>query len=38
MRGYSWWDVPPAAVSAVPAVRAARVAYERAVKRQRFHY
>lgn len=38
MRGYSWWDVPPAAVSAVPTVRAARAAYDRAVKRQRYHY
>jgi 3D-(3,5/4)-trihydroxycyclohexane-1,2-dione acylhydrolase (decyclizing) len=38
MRGYSWWDVPPAAVSAVPSVRAARAAYEQAVKKQRFHY
>jgi 3D-(3,5/4)-trihydroxycyclohexane-1,2-dione acylhydrolase (decyclizing) len=38
MRGYSWWDVPPAAVSAVPTVRAARAAYERALRRQRLHY
>jgi 3D-(3,5/4)-trihydroxycyclohexane-1,2-dione acylhydrolase (decyclizing) len=38
MRGYSWWDVPPAAVSAVPTVRAARSDYARAVKKQRFHY
>jgi 3D-(3,5/4)-trihydroxycyclohexane-1,2-dione acylhydrolase (decyclizing) len=38
MRGFSWWDVPPAAVSGVPSVRAARAAYERVVKQQRFHY
>lgn len=38
MQGFSWWDVPPAAVSAVPTVRAARAAYERAIKRQRYHY
>jgi len=38
MKGYSWWDVPPAAVSGVPTVRAARAAYERAVKKQRFYY
>jgi 3D-(3,5/4)-trihydroxycyclohexane-1,2-dione acylhydrolase (decyclizing) len=38
MQGFSWWDVPPAAVSGVPAVRAARADYERAKKRQRFHY
>jgi len=38
MQGFSWWDVPPAAVSGVPTVRAARAAYERALKRQRFYY
>lgn len=38
MQGFSWWDVPPAAVSGVPTVRAARAAYERARKYQRFHY
>ena len=38
MQGFSWWDVPPAAVSGVPTVRAARTAYERALKRQRFYY
>ena len=38
MRGFSWWDVPPAAISAVPGVRAARSRYERALKRQRYHY
>jgi 3D-(3,5/4)-trihydroxycyclohexane-1,2-dione acylhydrolase (decyclizing) len=38
MKGYSWWDVPPAAVSGVPTVRAARLAYQRALKRQRFYY
>ena len=38
MKGFSWWDVPPAAVSSVPTVRAARAAYERARLKQRFHY
>jgi 3D-(3,5/4)-trihydroxycyclohexane-1,2-dione acylhydrolase (decyclizing) len=38
MQGFAWWDVPPAAVSGVPAVRAARADYERAKTRQRFHY
>jgi 3D-(3,5/4)-trihydroxycyclohexane-1,2-dione acylhydrolase (decyclizing) len=38
MQGFSWWDVPPAAVSGVPTVRAARAAYERALRRQRFLY
>lgn len=38
MQGFSWWDVPPAAVSAVPGVKAARARYERARKRQRYHY
>jgi 3D-(3,5/4)-trihydroxycyclohexane-1,2-dione acylhydrolase (decyclizing) len=36
--GYSWWDVPMSATSKVPAVRAARAAYDRAIKKQRFHY
>jgi 3D-(3,5/4)-trihydroxycyclohexane-1,2-dione acylhydrolase (decyclizing) len=38
MQGFSWWDVPPAAVSGVPTVRAARHGYEKAVKKQRFYY
>jgi 3D-(3,5/4)-trihydroxycyclohexane-1,2-dione acylhydrolase (decyclizing) len=38
MQGFSWWDVPPAAVSGVPTVRAARAAYDRAKKRQQFYY
>ncbi|MEY3774586.1 MAG: hypothetical protein RLZZ129_1366 [Verrucomicrobiota bacterium] len=38
MQGYSWWDVPPAAISGVPTVRLARAAYERARRRQCFHY
>ena len=38
MQGFSWWDVPPAALSGVPSVRAARAAYERAIRKQRFHY
>ncbi len=36
--GYeSWWDVPVAEVSGVPAVRAAREQYEAARGRERFH-
>jgi 3D-(3,5/4)-trihydroxycyclohexane-1,2-dione acylhydrolase (decyclizing) len=38
MQGFSWWDVPPAAVSGLPAVRTARADYERALKRQRYYY
>jgi 3D-(3,5/4)-trihydroxycyclohexane-1,2-dione acylhydrolase (decyclizing) len=38
MQGFSWWDVPPAAVSGLPSVRAARARYDRAVRRQRFYY
>ncbi len=38
MQGFSWWDVPPAAVSGVPTVRAARARYEQARKKQRFYY
>lgn len=36
--GYSWWDVPMSGTSAIPAVRAARSAYDRARKRQRYYY
>jgi 3D-(3,5/4)-trihydroxycyclohexane-1,2-dione acylhydrolase (decyclizing) len=36
--GFAWWDVPMSATSKVPGVRAARRAYDRAVKKQRFHY
>ncbi len=36
--GYSWWDVPVSATSKLPGVRAARAAYERAIKKQRFLY
>jgi 3D-(3,5/4)-trihydroxycyclohexane-1,2-dione acylhydrolase (decyclizing) len=36
--GYdSWWDVPPAAVSTMDSVKAARVAWEAAVKKERDH-
>lgn len=38
MQGFSWWDVPPAAVSGVPTVRAARARYDRARQQQRFLY
>jgi 3D-(3,5/4)-trihydroxycyclohexane-1,2-dione acylhydrolase (decyclizing) len=36
--GYSWWDVPMSATSRVKGVRQARSAYDRATKKQRFHY
>jgi 3D-(3,5/4)-trihydroxycyclohexane-1,2-dione acylhydrolase (decyclizing) len=36
--GYSWWDVPVSATSKVPGVRAARAAYDRAIKKQRYYY
>jgi 3D-(3,5/4)-trihydroxycyclohexane-1,2-dione acylhydrolase (decyclizing) len=36
--GYAWWDVPVSATSQVPSVRAARRAYDQAVRKQRFHY
>lgn len=36
--GYAWWDVPVSATSKVPGVRAARAAYDRATKQQRFYY
>jgi 3D-(3,5/4)-trihydroxycyclohexane-1,2-dione acylhydrolase (decyclizing) len=36
--GYeSWWDVPPAEVSAIDSVKAARVAYDEAKKKERWH-
>ena len=38
MQGFSWWDVPPAEVSGIPSVQAARASYEQALKKQRFHY
>lgn len=38
MQGFSWWDVPPSAASAVPTVRAARARYDQALKQQRFYY
>jgi 3D-(3,5/4)-trihydroxycyclohexane-1,2-dione acylhydrolase (decyclizing) len=37
VKSYAWWDVPPAEVSDIPAVRKARAAYEAARERQRFH-
>lgn len=36
--GYSWWDVPVSATSKLPGVKAARVAYDRALKKQKFYY
>lgn len=38
MQGFSWWDVPPAAVSTVPSVKTARANYEKAVRLQRFYH
>lgn len=38
MKGFSWWAVPPAAVSGVPTVRAARKAHEQNMQKVRFHY
>jgi 3D-(3,5/4)-trihydroxycyclohexane-1,2-dione acylhydrolase (decyclizing) len=38
MKSYAWWDVPPADASRLPAVQAARAAYDTAKKRQRFYY
>ena len=38
MEGFAWWEVPPAAVSSIPAVQAARAAYESAAATQRFHH
>jgi 3D-(3,5/4)-trihydroxycyclohexane-1,2-dione acylhydrolase (decyclizing) len=38
MQGFSWWDVPPAEVSGLASVRAARRRYEQALQKQRFHY
>ncbi len=36
MQGFSWWDVPPAAVSNVPGVKAARRRYDEARRLQRY--
>jgi len=36
MAGFSWWDVPPAEVSGVPTVRAARRKYDRARRQGRY--
>ena len=36
--GYSWWDVPVSATSKMPGVKAARAAYDRARKKQKFYY
>jgi 3D-(3,5/4)-trihydroxycyclohexane-1,2-dione acylhydrolase (decyclizing) len=38
MQGFAWWDVPPAKVSGIPSVQAARASYEQALRKQRFHY
>jgi 3D-(3,5/4)-trihydroxycyclohexane-1,2-dione acylhydrolase (decyclizing) len=36
--GYeSWWDVPPAEVSTIESVKAARAAYDEAKKKERWH-
>ena len=36
--GYAWWDVPMSDTSKLPGVRAARASYDRATRKQRFHY
>ena len=36
--GTSWWDVPISATSQLPGVKAARAAYDRALKKQKFYY
>jgi len=36
--GYSWWDVPVAAESGSADVRAARAAYQKALRSRRFYY
>ena len=36
--GYSWWDVPVAAESESAEVRAARAAYQKALRSRRFYY
>jgi 3D-(3,5/4)-trihydroxycyclohexane-1,2-dione acylhydrolase (decyclizing) len=36
--GYAWWDVPVSATSQLPGVKAARAAYDRALKKQKFYY
>jgi 3D-(3,5/4)-trihydroxycyclohexane-1,2-dione acylhydrolase (decyclizing) len=38
VRGFAWWQVPPAEISGVSTVRAARAAYLNAVKHQQFYY
>jgi len=38
MKSFSWWAVPPAALSSVQTVRAARRAHEQGMKKLRFHY
>ena len=38
VRGFAWWQVPPAELSGVPTVRAARTAYDKAVQHQKFYY
>jgi 3D-(3,5/4)-trihydroxycyclohexane-1,2-dione acylhydrolase (decyclizing) len=38
MKSFSWWAVPPAALSGVQTVRTARRAHEQGMKKLRFHY
>jgi len=38
VEGFSWWDVPPAEVSGLPSVKAARARYVRALRKQRYHH
>ncbi|MDQ8199751.1 3D-(3,5/4)-trihydroxycyclohexane-1,2-dione acylhydrolase (decyclizing) [Pelagicoccus enzymogenes] len=38
MEGFAWWEVPPAAVSEIPSVQAARKNYDEKTQTQRFHH
>jgi 3D-(3,5/4)-trihydroxycyclohexane-1,2-dione acylhydrolase (decyclizing) len=38
MQGFSWWDVPPAEISGIASVRAARRRYEKQRQLQQFYY
>jgi len=38
MQGFSWWDVPPAQISGVPSVQAARKRYDQQRQLQQFYY
>jgi len=38
MKGFAWWDVPPAEISGVSTVKKARHAYDQAKRAQQFYY